>query len=69
MTFGFKPIAAVAAVAAFTAVSIGAVEAGDCRNGHVNKGYTVTKNFNKPAKATLFTLSARKKAATKKRRK
>lgn len=64
-----KSIVAVAAVAALTSVSIGAAEAGDCKNGHINKGYNVTQNFNQPAKATLFTLSARKKAASKKRRK
>jgi len=68
MTFGLKSLVAVAAVAAFASVSVGAAKAGDCKNGHANKGY-VTKNFNQPAKATLFTLSARKRAVARKRRK
>jgi len=68
MNHATKSIVAALAVAAVAAVSTGAVEAGDCKNGHVNKGYTVTQNINKPARATLFTLSARKTSTRKKRR-
>ena len=62
-----KSITAALAVAALTYVSVGAVEAGDCKTGHGVKA--ASTNFNQPAKVKIYTLSAQTKRTSKKPKK
>ena len=63
-----KSVLAATAAVAFASVSFGAAEAGDCKHGNYNKAYTVTKNYNQPAKVRVLTLSSKPQRTKRKKK-